>query len=140
MKGASSRSRISSPVVPASPSMKIVWVNSGSCYPRLMTRSDFMLSAQRALLGFITPNVRSVSGALDGQSITIRYIIDGEVDEDTRDELSCASTVVVADIGPADYHLRFEEEFIRLDAPATLRGEMLPLQFFERHERRPPVE
>ena len=96
-----------------------------------------MLSAQRALLGFITPNVRSVSGALDDQSITIRYIIDGDIDEDIRDELSCASTLVVADIGPADYHLRFEEEFVRLDAPATLRGETRPLLFFERHEPRP---
>ena len=114
--------------------MKTVWVNFGSCYSGLMTRSDFMLSAQKALLGVITPNVRSVSGALDDQSITIRYIIDGEIDEDIHDELSCASVLVIADIGPADYHLRFEEEFLRLDAPATLQGEKLPLQFFERHE------
>ncbi|MCS6625210.1 hypothetical protein N0B44_20055 [Roseibacterium beibuensis] len=99
-----------------------------------------MLSAQRALLGFITPNVRSISGALDDQSITLRYIIDGEIDEDTREELMCASTLVMADIRPDEYHLRLEEEFVRLDVPATLRGEMLPLQFFERFEPRPPVE
>ena len=99
-----------------------------------------MLSAQRALLGFITPGVRSVSGALDDLSITIRYIIDGEIEEDIREELACASTLVIADIGPADYHLRFEEEFVRIDAPAPLRGRTLPLQFFERHEPGPPVE
>ena len=99
-----------------------------------------MLSAQRALLGVITPNVRSVSGAFDDQSITIRYIIDGEIDEDTREELACASTLVIADIGPDESHLRFEVEFVRLDAPETLRGETLPLQFFERHEPRLTVE
>ncbi|MFJ6023868.1 hypothetical protein ACIQC9_04625 [Brevundimonas sp. NPDC092305] len=105
-----------------------------------MTRTDLMLSAQRALLGFVTANVRSVSGALEREAITIRYIIDGEIDDDTREELSCASTLIIADIEPAEYHWKFEEEFVRLDVPASLRGATLALQFFERYEPEPPPE
>ncbi|WP_449252734.1 hypothetical protein [Brevundimonas naejangsanensis] len=96
-----------------------------------MTRSDFLLSTQRALLGFITANVRSVSGNIEGQTISIRYIIDGEIDEETREELSCASTEVIADMA---WDWSFEEQFVRLDAPASLRGQTLPLLAYERFE------
>ena len=90
-----------------------------------------MLSAQRALLGFITANVRSVSGNVEGRTISVRYIIDGEIDEETRKELSCASTEVAADMA-ADW--TFDEQFIRLDAPVSLRGQTLPLLAYERFE------
>ena len=96
-----------------------------------MTRSEFLLSTQRALLGFITANVRSVSGNVEGRTISIRYIVDGEIDEETREELSCASTEVIA-VMDADWS--FEEQFIRLDAPASLRGQTLPLLAYERFE------
>jgi hypothetical protein len=100
-----------------------------------MTRLEFMLSAQRALLGFITPNVRSVSGSLTGKSVLVRYLVDGEIEESTREELACASTQIIADL---HREWTFEEQFIRLDAPATLRGATLDFHFYERHERLAP--
>ena len=90
-----------------------------------------MLSAQRALLGFIRPSVRSVSGSLTEKSIVVRYLVDGEIDEATREDLACASTQIIADLYP-DW--AFEEQFIRLDAPASLRDATLTLHFYERHE------
>lgn len=93
-----------------------------------------MLSAQQALLGFVTPNLRSVSGTLTDEMIAVRYIVDGEIDEGTREELACATTLILADIPHTDFHLKFEEEFVRLDAPNSMRGMKLELQFFERFE------
>lgn len=90
-----------------------------------------MASAQRALLGSVTPNVRSVTGSVGDKAIVVRYIVDGEIDEPTREELSCASTRIIADMHPG---WSFEEEFIRLDAPAPLPGATLALHFYERHE------
>src|SRR5690606_14000756 len=100
-----------------------------------MTRLEFMVSAQRALLGFITPNVRSVTGSLGEQSVVVRYIVHGEIDEPTRDELSSASTQIIADM---HHDWAFEEEFMRLDAPTPLRGATLPFHFYERYEPLPP--
>ncbi|WP_354089421.1 hypothetical protein [Brevundimonas faecalis] len=72
-----------------------------------------------------------MSGNIEGRTISVRYIIDGEIDEETREELSCASTEVIADMA-ADWS--FEEQFIRLDAPASIRGQTLPLLAYERCE------
>lgn len=96
-----------------------------------MTRSEFLLSTQRALLGFITANVRSVSGEIDGATVSIRYIIDGEIDDVTHEELSCASTEIVADMHEG---WSFKEEFVRLDAPASLLGQTLTLLAYQRFE------
>ena len=99
-----------------------------------MTRSEFLLSTQRALLGFITANVRSVSGSVEGKAVVIRYIIDGEIDELTREELACVSAELLADMYAG---WSFREEFVRLDRPFSLRGQTLSLPAYERFE---PVE
>ena len=96
-----------------------------------MDRSGFLLSAQHALLGVVTSNLRSVSGSVDGNIVRIRYLIDGEVDEATREELACASTRIIADTVRG---WMLEEEFVRLDAPASLRGQTLPWLVYERLE------
>ena len=100
-----------------------------------MTRAELLLSTQRALLGFVTANVRSVSGDIAGATVSIRYIIDGEIDDATREELACASTEIVADM-PDDW--TFDEQFVRLDAPASLIGQTLPLLAYQRFE--PPID
>ena len=60
-------------------------------------RVRLLLSIQRALLGEVTPNIRAVTARIDAQTIFLRWIIDGEVSDSLRRDLSAVTTEVVAD-------------------------------------------
>jgi hypothetical protein len=79
-------------------------------------RVRLLLSIQRALLGEITPNVRAVTAGIDERTITLRWIIDGEITDELEDDLSAAGAEVIADF---ETH-QIAEEFIRSDAPRPL--------------------
>ena len=76
-------------------------------------RVRLLLSIQRALLGEVAPNIRAVTAAMNESTITLRWIIDGEIADDLRIDLSGVGAKVVADF---ETH-RIVEEFIRSDAP-----------------------
>lgn len=71
-----------------------------------------LLSIQRALLGEVTPNIRVVTAQIDSSTITLRWLIDGEISENLRCDLSVVGTEVVADFAKHE----IVEEFIRCDA------------------------
>ncbi len=96
-----------------------------------MTRSEFLLVAQRAILGEITPNVRSVSGALGESLVTVRYILDGEIAEEVRERLACTATEILA--ATADPWM-LDDQFFRVDQPEPLSAHELPLLVYRRHE------
>jgi hypothetical protein len=75
-------------------------------------RVRLLLSIQRALLGEVTPNIRAVTAQIDAQTIVLRWIIDGEISDNFRCDLSAVGTEVVADF---ETH-QIAEEFIRCDA------------------------
>jgi hypothetical protein len=96
-----------------------------------MTRSEFLLVAQRAILGEITPNVRSVSGALCESLVTVRYILDGEIAEEDRERLACTATEILA---ATEDPWMLEDQFLRVDQPDPLSSHELPLLVYRRHE------
>jgi hypothetical protein len=75
-------------------------------------RVRLLLSIQRALLGEVTPNIRAVTAHIDAQTIVLRWIIDGEISDSFRHDLSAVGTEVAADFAKHE----IEEEFIRCDA------------------------
>ena len=60
---------------------------------------DVRLSAQRALLGHVTPQLRAVSVDVDPerQRLAVRFVFDGEPSESVRDTASCAAAEMIAD-------------------------------------------
>jgi hypothetical protein len=76
-----------------------------------------LLSIQRALLGEVTPNIRAVTAAIDESTITLRWIIDGEITDDFRIDLSAVGAEIVADFKSH----QIAEEFLRCDAPRLIR-------------------
>ena len=79
------------------------------------------LSLQRALLGQVTPNLRAVAAKWKENIILIRYIIDGEITEEMRDNCYCVGTVVISDFSSP---CMIDELFERLDAPEPLEINM----------------
>ncbi|MEX0424584.1 hypothetical protein KDV38_12730 [Providencia rettgeri] len=60
------------------------------------------LSAQRALLGAITPNIRTIFVELIDDDIQIYFYYDGVVQEDDEENASIVSSEIIAD---------FDDEF-----------------------------
>lgn len=75
------------------------------------------LSAQRALLGHVTPQLRAVSVELDRECrrLTVRFVFDGEPSESVRDAASCAGTEMIAD-RPDGWTI--DEQIVVCEAPA----------------------
>jgi hypothetical protein len=64
-------------------------------------RSRVLLSLQRALLGSVTPNLRSVVCRWSETEIEIRAIYDGEPSPEEVEEMSMVETNVLADFPPS---------------------------------------
>ena len=79
-------------------------------------RVRLLLSIQRALLGEVTPNIRAVTAQIESNAIVLRWIIDGEISDDLRLDLSAVGAEVVADFATH----RIAEEFVRRDAPSAM--------------------
>jgi hypothetical protein len=77
------------------------------------------LSAQRALLGNVTPQLRAVSVDTDPESkrVSVRFVFDGEPSESVRDAASCAAAEMIADYpDPWTIH----EDYVVCPAPARM--------------------
>jgi hypothetical protein len=82
---------------------------------------DLRLSAQRALLGNVFPELRSVSVDSKENLIQICFYIDGEISDDQKDLCECVVDEIIADfflinVDEKD-RLEFESPIIRLDYP-----------------------
>lgn len=75
-------------------------------------RVRLLLSIQRALLGKVTPNIRVVTAQIDAQTIVLRWLIDGEISDSFRRDLSVVGTEIAADFATH----QIAEEFVRCDA------------------------
>jgi len=89
---------------------------------------NLLRSAQRALLGQVTPVVRSVSFDIDGKTILARAIFERSPDDDDRELISEAFTYVIANY--VDEVMN--DEFVVSDA--DLKSLNLRLVAYERHE------
>ena len=71
------------------------------------------LSAQRALLGAIYPEIRLVKVKLDGSTIAMTTIADREVSEGASEALSIAASEIIADFPACN---RITEQLVISDA------------------------
>ncbi len=55
-----------------------------------------LLSVQKALLGAVTPSLRSVNVSWDMNRIDIYFVYDGEISDMDCEEAECAATEVLA--------------------------------------------
>lgn len=96
-------------------------------------QTDFALSAQRALLGQISSEIRAVTGSFEHDHVVLRFIFDGPIDPDTEDRLKVVGTEVLADF-PWGYEITQDDEFVRVDSPASLSEHLLRHKLYWRYE------
>lgn len=94
-------------------------------------RIGLLLSLQRALLGAVSPGLRSVTCGWEGTEIRLQFLCDGEISEDDEETARIAGTEVIADF-PSPWTMT--EEIDRYDYPADLRARALPLWAYARKE------
>ena len=76
-----------------------------------------LLSIQRALLGFATPELRGIVADIQGQELYIRFYYDKGVSHEILESWEFAITKVIADMG-SDY--LFDTGIERLDYPQEI--------------------
>jgi hypothetical protein len=95
------------------------------------TGATILLSVQRALLGAVPHNLRAVTCNWVGTEIKLRFVFDGEIDEENYESAGIVGTEVVADF-PSPWTI--SEEIVRLDYPASLCAAALLLWAYRRKE------
>ena len=93
-------------------------------------RVTVLLSAQRALLGAITPNVRGVTVAYNNQQLTLRAYYDKDPLEEEKELLDFALGEMVADFYPSIEKYLFEPQVL----PYPMKMAMLSDWVYVRHE------
>lgn len=87
------------------------------------------LSAQRALLGQVTPSLRAVSVDVGERKVYFRCIFDGNPTEYVRELLSVAATEIIADFQEP---YMIEEEYLSIEEPNEMKH--LKHLIYLRHE------
>ena len=95
----------------------------------MITRSDVLLSVQRALLGAVPSNLRGVACSWDDKLITLRFIFDGPIDEDQEQEMYAVGADVISDFDAA-----IDEQVMRVDSPQGLGSYALRAWAYLRRE------
>jgi hypothetical protein len=88
-----------------------------------------LLSAQRALLGEVSPALRGVTLGWHDQVIRMRAYFDGPISEEDLESMTCVAAQIIADF-PSPWNI--DEEIVRCDAPE--RMEFLQVWAYLRRE------
>ncbi len=80
----------------------------------MANRFELCMSAQRALLGAIAPEVRRIDIACVDFNIILTTVIDGPIHEETQELLEVALTEIIADFTD---EYTCEARFERIDVP-----------------------
>lgn len=95
-----------------------------------------LLSAQHALLGSVTPNLRVVTINVNNEKklVKVCFFYDGEISEEDFDTANTAMTEIISDF-PSEYEL--EEHIERVDSPnpISIDGRIA----FKRKEKIKPI-
>jgi hypothetical protein len=78
--------------------------------------ADLRLSAQRALVGQVSPNLYGACIDLRDKQVVLTFFVAPNLSDDERDDLYAAGATVIGDC-PDDY--RIEERFVEIGDPAT---------------------
>jgi hypothetical protein len=93
-------------------------------------RTRILLSAQSALLGNITANVRCVSCDLDSGNIILRAVFDGEVTDVDIQSMEEVGSQMASHFDDGEVNV----ECVRIDAPNSFSRERLSLLVYQRKE------
>lgn len=67
---------------------------------------DIALSAQRALIAMITPNIRVISIGLEQNTIKLLFIFDSEISEDDKENMYLISNKIIADYNDLEIEIQ----------------------------------
>jgi hypothetical protein len=93
-------------------------------------RTRILLSAQSALLGNITNNIRCISCDLIGENIVLRAVFDGEVADEDIESMEEAGSQVASHFDDGEVSV----ECVRIDTPNSFVQERLSLLVYQRKE------
>jgi len=93
-------------------------------------RVKVILSANRALLGAITPNLRSVTIDFNEQLLILRAYFDHAATEDEKEQIDIALTEIIADLYQDIEKYRYEP----VDLAFPLKMESLKEWIYKRYE------
>ncbi len=77
-----------------------------------MDKKELLVSAQRALLEKVTPNLRSVCLVTKNDYITLVFYYDKAPSEEEEELASIADTEFIADFPSPEYKTRFDKKVI----------------------------
>src|SRR5262245_54432559 len=90
------------------------------------------LSAQRALLGEVSPALRAVVLSVNNGIVEVRCYFDGPVRPQDEESISCVETEMIADCGPGE---EVKARCIQLDAPKPISDEGLWVYYRQEREQ-----
>ena len=96
-----------------------------------MELAALICSVNRALLQEVGPSLRAVKAQETGETIRLRFFIDGEPSEEDLNSASCAASEVISDF--PEHAL--DDQVVRLDAPTPIPSEGGWITVFERREQ-----
>jgi hypothetical protein len=87
---------------------------------RVVDRAQVLLSLQRAMLGEVFPALRAITVEWTDAAVKFYAYVDGPLDENDSESLSCMSAEVAADFWEG---VDVDYETIRLDFPSKIIDE-----------------
>jgi len=90
-----------------------------------------LLSVQRAFLGEITPNIRSIVCSWQNTSIEVLVYIDGLITQNQYEDLNCVETEIIADFEP---DISVSLKVIQVDMPNKFSIDDAEILVYERKE------
>jgi hypothetical protein len=94
-------------------------------------RASLLLSVQRALLGAVPGSLRAVTCHWEETEIKLRFVFDGEIDDDDYEAAGIVGSEVIADF-PAPWTIC--EDIVRVDYPGSLCSQPVVLWAYRRKE------
>ena len=94
-------------------------------------RLNILIYAQRGLLFAVPSSLRAMTCGWNGTNVAVRFVFDGPISEGDEESARIAATEVIAAF-PSPWTLT--EEIVRLDYPADLQADALPLWVYARKE------
>ncbi|WP_313003155.1 hypothetical protein [Brevundimonas sp.] len=94
-------------------------------------RLNILLGAQSGLLFAVPPSLRAMTCGWSGTNVAVRSVFDGPIGDDDEETVRIVGTEIVAAFPPP---WTLTEEIVRLDYPADLRPDALPLWVYARKE------
>ncbi len=91
-------------------------------------RGQVLLSLQRALLGMVSENIRSVTCSWDSSMIKVKFIYAKEPSEEELDDAECVTSEVISDF-PNHKIFTIHEQ---IDESQSLRGTALMAWAYEK--------